>query len=88
MQNGVGLVAAGGLGGWVYLQNGTRQKEAAEQEADKAEQRAKIDSLSSQVGSAVSVASAGGIALPCFLEARYLIILSHSKFQSLAAQRL
>ena len=50
VQNGVGLVAAGGLGGWVYLQNGTRQKQAAEQEADKAEQRAKIESLSSQVG--------------------------------------
>ncbi len=48
-QNGVGIVAAGGLGGLLYLQKGEQGRLEAEQEAQRAQQRAEVDGLSSQV---------------------------------------
>lgn len=49
MQNGLGIVLAGGLGGLVYLQKGKQERLEAEQEAQRAAQRAEIQGLSSQV---------------------------------------
>ncbi len=49
MQNGLGFVAAGGLGGFLYLQKGEQARLEAEQEAKRAQQRAEVDGLSSQV---------------------------------------
>jgi len=49
MQNGLGIVLAGGLGGLVYLQKGEQERLEAEQEAQRAAQRAEIQGLSSQV---------------------------------------
>ena len=49
LQNVLGLVSAGGLGGWVYLQRGDQQRQDASRQAAQAAQRAEIDGLSSQV---------------------------------------
>jgi hypothetical protein len=48
-QNGLGIVAAGGLGGLLYLQKGEQGRLEAEQEQQRAQQRAEVDGLSSQV---------------------------------------
>ncbi len=48
----LGLVSAGGLGGWIYLQRGDQRRQDASEQAARAQQRAEIDGLSSQVSQA------------------------------------
>lgn len=55
-QNGLGIVAAGGLGGFLYLQKGEQARLEAEQDAQRAQQRAEVDGLSSQVQNYTSAA--------------------------------
>ena len=49
MQNAVGIFAAGGLGGVLYLQKKEQQKLEAEKQASMALQQSQIDGLMSQV---------------------------------------
>ena len=49
VQNAVGIFAAGGLGGALYLQQQERQKLEAEKQASMAAQQSEIDGLTSQV---------------------------------------
>ena len=49
MQNAVGIFAAGGLGGVLYLQKQEQQKLEAEKQASLAAQQSQIDGLTSQV---------------------------------------
>ena len=49
MQNAVGIFAAGGLGGVLYLQKQEQQKLEAEKQASMAAQQSQIDGLTSQV---------------------------------------
>lgn len=51
MQNAVGIFAAGGLGGALYLQKQEQEKLESEKKADLAASQSKIDGLSSQVWS-------------------------------------
>ena len=48
-QNALGIFAAGGLGGALYLQQQERQKFEAEKQASMTAQQSQIDGLTSQV---------------------------------------